>query len=206
VDVKKRTSSEIEHEFYTRTKPLECGDVNEAGIVPDHITGEFYEDRIDELKAFCAKWPFLHIISCNQYELYNRYVPGCEFYCLAQGDADPTIEAKLGPLTREDFELMLSNLLKIPEHKRDWVDRIGIAWATAVLNGADAFASGGMKKFYDEARAGEGDAELQEVELQVRSISQKSLPLKSDQSPNSEKLSSPQTLEKNLPRKNFNPV
>ena len=163
--MRQKTNLDIEREFDERTKPLRCYDVTEAGIEPDHITGEFYEDRIEELKAFCEKWPFLHIISQNEFELYNRYVPGCLCYCLAQGDKDPTIEAKLGPMNRDDFEQLLDDMLKIPEDQRDWTHRFGIAWATSALQGADAFEARNMKKFYNEARGleAEGEAPLKTV-------------------------------------------
>ena len=64
----------------------------------------FGPKRVHMLVEFCAKEPAYHIISCDDYKIYNKYLPDANSYYLADGDTDVSLVLDLlGGLSVDEF-------------------------------------------------------------------------------------------------------
>ena len=71
-----------------RLKPL--------GLSPFSFSGAFNGSEVAELLEFCGEDPAYHIVSMPPSGWYvNRYIPGCNVYFLARGDAYPGMKSHL---------------------------------------------------------------------------------------------------------------
>jgi hypothetical protein len=74
------------------------------GVEPERLTGRFRSKSVHLLQDFCAKEPGYHIISCQDYKIYNRYLAKANGYYLADGDNDPNLMVDLlSRLTADEF-------------------------------------------------------------------------------------------------------
>jgi len=74
------------------------------GIEQEWPSGMFGPKRVHMLLEFCAKEPAYHIISCNNYKIYNKYLPDANSYYLADGDTDVSLVLDLlGGLSVDEF-------------------------------------------------------------------------------------------------------
>ena len=74
------------------------------GIDPETLAGRFRSESLHLLQELCAKEPTFHIISCEDYKIYNKYIPNANGYYLADGDKDPSLMVDLlSRLTADEF-------------------------------------------------------------------------------------------------------
>ena len=93
---KLRDSSEELYQFYNRVGRIWIyEELMFLGIEPETLTGKFRSGRLGLLQALCAKEPEFHIVSCQDYKIYNKYIPDANGYYLADGDKDPSLMVDL---------------------------------------------------------------------------------------------------------------
>jgi hypothetical protein len=74
------------------------------GIEPETLAGKFRSGRLHLLQEFCLNDPDFHIVSCQDYKIYNKYIPDANGYYLADGDNDPNLMVDLlSRLTADEF-------------------------------------------------------------------------------------------------------
>jgi len=65
------------------------------GLEPELLNGLFGSQASQLLLDFCTGEPGYHIVSCQGFKIYNKYMPNANGYYLADGDSDPYLMVDL---------------------------------------------------------------------------------------------------------------
>jgi hypothetical protein len=133
------TASDRWDKFATRVEILQMDELSEIGLTSDSANGIFFPEKIPSLLEWCANNPRYHIISLKDKVHFNCFVEDAKWYYVGAGSNDPNLKHVQEQLSREDFEQMRDSILAVSPEKRLGAMRIVLAWAEAVLGGAEAF-------------------------------------------------------------------